>query len=343
MKREMTYNVFIDDQLRPIDIFYKTNNPFYKVEQFITVKSFNEFKECVEEHFKKDGSYPGFISFDFLLTQVLMKVTDDYSVYQNDDSYVLSGFECAQWIIDFVLKNNIPIPKYIIHDTNPTGRYKINKVFNNPTSVKSIDPFITVDPVIDPAGTSHPKGLKTEVVIETKKTELKISKTEMVAETKPEPKETVKIDVSESKIKTDHLQLEYWSALKKFMESNKSEVKIKKTNPQYFLNFPLGKSEFNVSAQVSSKDKELKITVNFWTEKSKINFEKVKKIAYNDSLKFDGLYWDKNEGHILSFVTITTKGDFTDKNDWKNQFNWFMKNLNGLISFFKPIIKNNEF
>lgn len=139
MKRDMTYNIFIDDKLRPIDIYYKSNNPLYK-EQFVVIKSYQSFIDYVENTWKKDGSYPGFISFDYLLSDVTMQVTEDYSVFQNDDSYTPTGLECAQWIYEFCRSHNLPFPKYVVHDTNPTGRRFISKVFNKPV-ITAPDPF----------------------------------------------------------------------------------------------------------------------------------------------------------------------------------------------------------
>ena len=157
MKRELTYQIFIDDKLRPIDVFNKTFIPKYK-EQFVVFKSFGEFVEYVQDHFKKDGSYPDFISFDYLLTDVQLQVTEDYSVYQNEESYKDSGLECAKWIIDFCRRNNLPIPKYMVHDTNSSGKRKIDGVFKNPSSIKFIP-----EPVEEKTPVSKPSVVKTTV------------------------------------------------------------------------------------------------------------------------------------------------------------------------------------
>ena len=332
MKKEMTYNVFIDDQLRPYDVFNKTNNPLYK-QQFVVVKSFSQFTEYVEEQFKKDGSYPGFISFDFYLSPVTMQVTDDYSVYLNEDSYKLSGLSCAQWIVNFVRKNNLPIPKYIIHDVNTTGRRLIQKVFNNPTTV--IDPFVSEETI------ESPINIETKTIHH----EIPIAKV-VVKRVEPNPVPVVKIEPKKVEPKKDDSktpiqQHQYWTSFKEFLEKNKSIVKIKKPLPQYWINFPVGKSEYYISAMVSSREPSLTIILCFMGADSKTNFEKVKKLSYTKSFsEIDkNIIWDKMDGKKMSGVSLKIDGDFTNENDREKQFTWFMTNLEKFVNYFRPIIK----
>jgi hypothetical protein len=126
----MNYNIFLDDQLIPMDIFYKSSNKKYKEEKFIVVKSKEQFVSYIEEQFKKDGSYPTFISFDYYLAPVNLLVTEDNFIYYNDETYTPDGVECAEWVYDFCKLNNIPIPEYLIHDVNITGKRLIKRVFN---------------------------------------------------------------------------------------------------------------------------------------------------------------------------------------------------------------------
>lgn len=167
MKKQMTYNVFIDDKLRPIDIFNKTSNPQYQG-SFFVAKSYDEFIQYVEEHFNQDGSYPGFVSFDYLLTPVTMQVTEDYSVYQNDDSYKPTGLECAKWLAEFLRKNNLPNPKIIVHDLNPRGKREIPKAFTTTTS-KVADPFTQNETIETPTIPINNPIVKTENVVTTEK------------------------------------------------------------------------------------------------------------------------------------------------------------------------------
>jgi len=327
----MTYNVFIDDQLRPFDVFNKTNNPIYK-QQFVVLKSFAQFSEYVEEQFRKEGTYPGFISFDFFLSPVTMQVTEDYSVYQNDDSYKLSGLECAKWIVNFARKNNFPIPKYIVHDVNTTGRRLIPKVFNNPTT--AMDPFVSEE--------NLPENITVNKETNTLHHEKPIAKV-VVKTVEPkvvDPKvKKIKVDKKDDS-KTPIQQYQYWTSFKEFLEKKKSSVKIKKSLPQYWINFPMGKSEYFVQTMVNSKEPLLTIMLCFMGTDAKNNFDKMKKLSYDKSFSIDkNIIWDKMDGKKTSAVYIKTEGDFTDENDREKQFTWFMTNLEKFVNYFRPFIK----
>lgn len=149
MKKNMEYNIFLDDSRTATDMGYKFNNPIYNG-NIITIKNYQTFVEYIEEQYRKDGSYPGFISFDYLLSTVTLSVTEDKSIYQNPESYQETGIECAIWIVNFCKQHNLPIPKYFIHDDNGWGKKKISKAFTEqPKFVK--DPFekLSIVPVIE--------------------------------------------------------------------------------------------------------------------------------------------------------------------------------------------------
>lgn len=124
------YKIFLDDKLRPIDVYYKSNNPFYK-NQFVICTSYKEFTDHITKQYTQNGIYPDFISFDFMLSDNnYILNSEDYSVYFSDNMYNEgNGVDCAKFIIDFCKDNSLKIPEYIIHDTNMTGRRMITKLF----------------------------------------------------------------------------------------------------------------------------------------------------------------------------------------------------------------------
>lgn len=324
MKKDMTYKVFIDDKLRPIDIYYKSNNPLYQGD-IIHCRSYDEFVQCVEEKFKKEGSYPGFVSFDYLLTNVTMKITDTYEVHFNDEAYTQDGADCANWLVNFMMKNNLPLPNYIVHDTNVRGRMNIQKAFNSATSNIVSNPFTEPTPVV----------IETPVIKETPV---------VTKEVKTSVKETpVKEDKSEeiSKEKIVILQEKYWENFKNYLEKNKSSISIKKVLPQFYINFPIGRSNFHLSVAVNSrKPRNLLLELCFMGENSKTNFDKLKKLCYKESIEaIDGLSWDRMEGKKMARLFMKIEYDFMNEKDWNNQFKWFMDNLEKMSNFFKSYIK----
>lgn len=331
MKKEITYNIFLDDQFRPFDIFCKTNNKLYQEQQFVVVKSKDQFVGYIEEQFKKDRSYPSFISFDYHLAPVNMRVTDDRCIYYGDETYIPDGVECAEWIVEFCRKNNLLIPKYFIHDVNPIGRKLINKVFNsvgatvgspitisNPIRVP--EPFVKI--VIKPE-----PMIKLELVKNFKQIKIKKLKISSTNSTKKE-KKTI-----------SQLQQEYWESFKNFLEEKKSTVRIKKALPQYWINIPMGRSDYYISAMINTRGNVLSVVLCFMGNDSKSNYDKLYELAYDGSLEIKDIVWDKKEGSKMSEVYLKINGDFLNINDRLKQFVWFMTTLEQFTSYFKPIIK----
>ena len=143
---------------------------------------------------------------------------------------------------------------------------------------------------------------------------------------------------SSSEIKI--LQQEYWSSLKEFMEAQRSSVRMQNPLPQHWTNIAIGRSYFNLSATVNSRDNSINIWLNIMGTDAKEKYDKLYEAAYENSFSEvnNNLIWDRMEGRKMSAVMLKTIGDFTDKKDWENQFQWFNVNLENFIKYFKPKI-----
>ena len=141
---------------------------------------------------------------------------------------------------------------------------------------------------------------------------------------------------------TTLLQQEYWSELKSFIEKSKSKIKMQTPAPQHWTTISIGKSNFTLSCSVNSKDKSISISLNIYGEQAKENYDKLYKLTYVESSEkvSSDLVWDKMEDKKMSSISLKIKRDFTDKNDWKGQFEWFKNNLENFINYFKPKLKN---
>ncbi len=137
------------------------------------------------------------------------------------------------------------------------------------------------------------------------------------------------------------LQKEYWENFKIFLEEN-SSFKMQTPRPQYWANFGIGKSYFYLSTQIYSKEDSLGLMLNITGERAKSLYEQLYTLAYDDSLKelSRDIKWDKMENKIMCCVYLKTQGDFTNKSDWLNQFEWFKANLEKFAKFFKPKVKD---
>jgi hypothetical protein len=137
---------------------------------------------------------------------------------------------------------------------------------------------------------------------------------------------------------TKLLQQEYWQGLKDYMESRKSLVKMQNPQLQHWTNIAIGRSNFHISASVNSRDKSLNIWLNIVGDGAKENYKKLFESSYENSFTevSANLIWDEMEGRKMSAVMLKAPGDFTDKNNWNNQFQWFKDNLERFIKYFKP-------
>lgn len=75
-------------------------------------------------------------------------------------------------------------------------------------------------------------------------------------------------------------------------------------------------------------------------DQAKDNYEKLYEVAYENSLSEvnKNLIWDKMDGRKMSAVMLKSSADFSNKNDWTQQFAWFKDNLERYTKYFKPKI-----
>jgi hypothetical protein len=153
-------------------------------------------------------------------------------------------------------------------------------------------------------------------------------------------KEVKRSTSNTSASKNQLAQQNYWTELKSYLEKNKSIIKMQTPPAQHWTNITIGKSDFRISATVSSRDKTIGIWLNILGSDAKDNFDKLYSVGYEKS--FDevnqDLNWDRMEGRKMCAVILKTSGDFSDTNDWDNQFEWLKTNLEKYFKFFKPII-----
>lgn len=120
----MKYNLYLDDFRDPIDSAYYMNNSIYEIIDWIVVRNYNEFIKCVEEN-----GIPEVISFDHDLA-------DSHYQHQSEINYDVfsekTGYDCAKWFIDYIIDNNLELPKTIlIHSMNPAGSLNIKSLFDS--------------------------------------------------------------------------------------------------------------------------------------------------------------------------------------------------------------------
>jgi hypothetical protein len=98
-------NLFLDD-IREVEWIYNGEMRDYLKLPWVTVRTYEEFVKWIEEN-----GMPNFISFD------------------HDLGTEKTGYDCAFWLVEYCMDNNVPLPKYNVHSANPVGRQNIFSLF----------------------------------------------------------------------------------------------------------------------------------------------------------------------------------------------------------------------
>jgi hypothetical protein len=94
------------------------------------VKSYDEFTKWI----KKNG-LPGLICFDHDLGEDVAKGRVSKGMSKRQARILkretLSGFDCAKWLIEFCLDNELNAPEFKIQSANPVGAENIKGLIEN--------------------------------------------------------------------------------------------------------------------------------------------------------------------------------------------------------------------
>ena len=75
----------------------------------VWVKTQSEF-----ENYIKENGLPDLISFD-----------NDLGVGNGE------GYDCAKWLVEYCMDNNLELPDWYVHSANPVARENIENILNN--------------------------------------------------------------------------------------------------------------------------------------------------------------------------------------------------------------------
>jgi hypothetical protein len=49
----------------------------------------------------------------------------------NSTEYEYTGYDCAKWLVDYCMDNDLDLPYWDIQSANPVGKTNINSIMNN--------------------------------------------------------------------------------------------------------------------------------------------------------------------------------------------------------------------
>lgn len=137
----MSYYLFLDDVRNPEEcatpLFKRKSYPqsrggFYPInyvnKEWTIVRNYDEFCDTLETK-----GLPMMVSFDHDLADI--HYAKDYKFEENyepvDPTDEKTGFDCAQYLINYCVKHHEQLPKYAIHSMNPAGSENIKRLLEN--------------------------------------------------------------------------------------------------------------------------------------------------------------------------------------------------------------------
>ena len=126
------YNLFLDDIRVPNDCrLYKVpgmpnDNWIYSDMKWVIVKNYNEFIKTISDKFIND-EFPSTISFDHDLADVDDEKSGLICVKFNEKT----GHDCAKWLLNFCIENDIEMPKCWVHSMNTIGNLNIRRTIED--------------------------------------------------------------------------------------------------------------------------------------------------------------------------------------------------------------------
>jgi len=125
------YNLFLDDIRTPESTYTymikKIGKPAlaYLNVEWTIVRNYLDFISEIEQK-----GLPELISFDHDLADEHY----DPSMYLGDyptEFLEKTGFECAKWLVEYCLDNDLDTPPFLVHSMNPVGSERISGLLNN--------------------------------------------------------------------------------------------------------------------------------------------------------------------------------------------------------------------
>lgn len=109
--------LFLDDERNPSQV----NWIDIPLTQYVIVRNYNSFCNAIINYFNESGKLPEFITFDHDLSDFDAANSSNPDIKPREKT----GFDCAKWLVEFCIQNNLRMCEYQVHSMNPIGRENI--------------------------------------------------------------------------------------------------------------------------------------------------------------------------------------------------------------------------
>lgn len=133
----MSYYLFLDDERQPVNrnnetqmsAYDLTGDKRYFQHDWVIVRNFGDFVRTIEEK-----GLPLICSMDHDLHDFHYYHYSTYTYYTGKIDYTIvegTGYECAKWLINYLIDNNLDAPEILTHTQNRIGAKNIRELFDN--------------------------------------------------------------------------------------------------------------------------------------------------------------------------------------------------------------------
>jgi hypothetical protein len=119
-------------------------------------------------------------------------------------------------------------------------------------------------------------------------------------------------------------QFRFWNEFKNYCEQNNIKLKLRKTRPQHWYDFSMGRQDAHLCLTLHSQKNQIGCEIylpngeelypQFLENKSEIDSQ------------LNGLIWQELPTKKASRIRKYKKADFTNEKEWSVQFNWMAEN-----------------
>lgn len=134
----MNYNLFLDDERNPGNVTWVELASKKVKAPTIIARNYNEFVDFIS----REG-LPATVSFDHDLADEHYRhmLTDNslnrHTAFVDDEFGGLNvtfdygeektGYDCAKWLVQYCIDNDLKFPEYTVHSMNPVGAERIRQ------------------------------------------------------------------------------------------------------------------------------------------------------------------------------------------------------------------------
>jgi hypothetical protein len=119
------------------------------------------------------------------------------------------------------------------------------------------------------------------------------------------------------------LQLEFWTQFKSYATSNETTMKLRKPQPQHWMDMAYGVAEAQISLTINTQSNSLGCEIYIFDLMEMYNHYFSKKETIEEELE-EHLEWMELPGKKASRIKLSREGDVTNKDSWETYFDWFI-------------------